>query len=225
MANQGSGSKLSRRSLRRREGIRAPKRRFLIVCEGAVTEREYIDAVRRELRYLPIDIEVCAGNPNTAREIVAHAVEKMKRAKDSASRSGDATAAYDEVWCAFDAGEHPYEKEARIQARDNGIKLATSAPCIELWILLHKADQNASLTRKQALRMCQKLALMENKHLVDPQAIYRGFSGAAQTRSQVLRNARERDQNPGANPATDFDLLVCSIERAKEQFRKIAGRQ
>jgi hypothetical protein len=216
MARRAFGSRLSKRVLGRGVGKREPRRSFLVVCEGAVTEREYIDAVKSELRYLPVDVEVIAGNPNTAREIVARAVDRMRETSEEAKRLRDSSLIYDEVWCVFDGGgEHPHEKDARIRARDNGIYVATSSPSIELWILLHLVEQNAFLTSRQALSLCHRHKLMSDKHLIDAARIYREFYDSAAARSRALRSARARDGNHGANPSTDFDLLIDSIRKAR----------
>jgi hypothetical protein len=49
----------------------------------------------------------------------------------------------DEVWCVFDVDEHPKLAEARDQANANGIQLAVSNPCFELWLLLHFQEHRA----------------------------------------------------------------------------------
>jgi hypothetical protein len=180
-----------------------------------VTEREYIYAVKSELRYLPVDVEVIAGNPNTAREIVARAVDRIRETSEEAKRLRDSSLIYDEVWCVFDGGEHPHERDALVRARDNGINVATSSPSIELWILLHLAEQNAFLTSRQALSLCHRLKLMSDKHLIDATRIYREFYDSAAARSRTLRAARARDGNHGVNPSTDFDLLIDSIRKAR----------
>jgi hypothetical protein len=67
------------------------------VCEGAVTERQYIEAVKSELRYSPIEIKVIAGEPNTAREMAKFAANEKRATAEEADRLRDASAAYDEV--------------------------------------------------------------------------------------------------------------------------------
>jgi hypothetical protein len=51
----------------------------------------------------------------------------------------------EEVWCVFDIDEHPLIPEAKDQARANGIEMAISNPCFELWALLHFQDQRAHI--------------------------------------------------------------------------------
>lgn len=217
LARRRSGSRFGSRGLERKRATREPLRRFLVVCEGAVTEKQYIEAVKTELRYSPIEVEVRAGDPNTAREMATFAAQKKRSAADEAIRLRDASIAYDEVWCAFDGGEHPHEDEALIIARDNGIHLAISSPSVELWVLTHLVKQNASLTAKQALSLCHKHKLMSDKHIIKPIELYKKKYNAAHSHCDSLRVTNARNGTPRANPSSDFDLLVESIWAAKKQ--------
>ena len=63
---------------------------------------------------------------------------------------------HDEYWCVFDVDVHPYLREATALAKSNGIKLAISNPCIELWFLLHFANQTAYIERREATRLAKE---------------------------------------------------------------------
>jgi hypothetical protein len=133
-----------RDSLRRRKSFRQPRARFLVVCEGEVTEPSYFNAVRRAERGI-IDLEIVPGGvPKT---VVERAVQLRNRAEQEAKRRGDEYLRYDYVWCVFDVDEHPFVPEAKQQAHDNRIDLAVSNPCFELWFLLHFQDQTAHIER------------------------------------------------------------------------------
>ena len=71
---------------------------------------------------------------------MATAKAYKKKAQDAARREDDENLAYDAVWCVFDVDEHPQIADARQMARANGIELAISNPCFELWLLLHFRD-------------------------------------------------------------------------------------
>jgi hypothetical protein len=79
-----------------------------------------------------------------------------KEAENRAKREQDPNFLYAEVWCVFDVDDHPHIQDARQQARDNGIKLAISNPCFELWIVLHFEDQRKAIDRAKLQRVCQK---------------------------------------------------------------------
>src|ERR1700674_3085350 len=121
----GRGKQLKRQ--RARLDVRP---RVLIVCEGRVTEPEYINVVRvrEKINLVTIIVDDAGGTPKT---LVDRAVEEKKRT--ARSQFGR----YDEVWCVFDFDEHPFIPEAKQKAQANGIRVAMSNPCFELWLMLH----------------------------------------------------------------------------------------
>ena len=81
--------------LKRRTGIRSPRRTFVILCEGTVTEPHYLDALKRlpevhEIASVKIEVDKCRSGavPLT---LVEAAIE-VKNGNDE----------IDEVWCLFD---------------------------------------------------------------------------------------------------------------------------
>jgi len=120
--------------------------------EGA-TEADYVNLIRREERLRLVEIVSIpeAGVPKTVVEV---AVEEMRKAARDARRMRDDNLKYDEVWCVFDVDEHPDLAAAKDQARANGLHVAISNPCFELWLLLHFQDQSAHLHRDVLRRRC-----------------------------------------------------------------------
>lgn len=90
------------------------------------------------------------------RLLVERAAAKKREAQRDAKSRRDEFLAYDEVWCVFDVDEHPHLHDARQQARDNGIDLAVSNPCFELWALLHFQDHTAHIERADARRRLKR---------------------------------------------------------------------
>lgn len=92
-----------------------------------------------------VDVKISPGGvPKT---LVERATEMKKAGEREANTKKDEYLRYDEVWCVFDIDDHPKIADARQQARDNGIDLAISNPCFELWVLLHFQDQRAHISR------------------------------------------------------------------------------
>ena len=119
------------RSQARRSAFKESKPVILVVTEGAVTEPEYLRGLARASRNPRVRIVVIEG-AGVPRTIVETAVERKDAAEIRAKREGDQNLIYDEVWCVFDVDQHPRIPEAMQMARDNGIELAISNPCIEL---------------------------------------------------------------------------------------------
>ncbi|MEO6195139.1 MAG: RloB family protein [Thermoanaerobaculia bacterium] len=110
------------------------------------------------------------------------------------------------VWCVFDVDEHPHLLDARQKARDNGIDLAVSNPCFELWALLHFQDQTAHLERDEARRRLKEHIRGYGKALPF-QRLHPTYSEAVQ-RAQNLDRRREEAQDSGGNPSTGVYQLT-----------------
>jgi hypothetical protein len=125
-----------RHSLRRRPARFDPRPRILILCEGKVTEPSYFRDFQHQEKNRLVDVVIDdeGGVPKT---LVERAVARRKEAEREARLQKDKYLRYDEVWCVFDIDSHPNLPDARQQARANGIELAISNPCFELWLLLH----------------------------------------------------------------------------------------
>ncbi|RZU29466.1 RloB-like protein [Streptomyces sp. BK022] len=136
-------------NLKRSRGRRALKQRFLIYCEGAVTEKEYLDGYRLLLRSPNIQIKFgrTHGVPS---ELIEDAVAHQARAPRSAE---DKHERYDQVWCVMDVEapqQHPNLESVLTKARKNQIKCAISNPCFEVWLILHFVNRCSYLSSHQA---------------------------------------------------------------------------
>lgn len=196
-----------RDSLRRRGPTRSPKLRFLIVCEGQVTEPRYFSQLRHLLRSL-IELEILPGGDPKA--LVERAVLKKTEADSAASRRNDRYLAYDQIWCVCDVDEHPRLNDALQQARDNGIKVALSNPCFELWALLHFQDQTAHIERDVVQHLCREHMPRYVKELPCADLLER--SPEASKRASRLDQWHDSRGTPRGNPSTGVYRLVAEIE-------------
>jgi len=206
--------RLRGRALSRRRPSLDPRPRVLVVCEGRVTEPEYFDAFRREEENLLVEVLIDSegGAPKT---LVERAALRKRKAEEEARRARDENLKYDEVWCVFDVDQHPHLPDARQQARDNGIKLAISNPCFELWLLLHFREQNAHIERKPVATLLK--THIRNYHKHGPFAALRGRYPEAVQRAQILDRRHADIGSESGNPSTSVYLLT---ERIREFGRK-----
>lgn len=198
-------------SLRRLAPTRTPKRRILVVCEGQVTEPEYIRSFQHAARNQRVHVEVAKehGVPLTvvqeAQRLRDEAVLEAKRLKDQNLR-------YDEVWAVYDTDDHPHLPEAHLLAEREDIKLAISNPCFELWVLLHFQDQSASIHRDKVRAALQAHMPGYDKSLTfSPLSPKEAAYAEAVRRAKALDAAAEEHGAPGRNPTTRVDLLTESI--------------
>ena len=198
------------RDLRRRPASREPRRRILVICEGAVTEPKYFRALKRLFHNPALEIEI-DDQHGTPKTLVAHAARRKKETAREAQRQRDAFLAYDEVWCVFDVDEHPLLPEARQQARDNGISLAISNPCFELWALLHFRDQTAAETRQKVRSLLKGHIPRYDKELPAPTLM--PLLEEAMQRARHLDHLADLAGAPGKNPSTGVYLLIERIRQ------------
>lgn len=130
-----------------------PHRQLLVFTEGERTEDGYLVHWRRAYRdTVLVTVSDFHGAPLS---LVNRAVDaKREESRDAARGRGRA---HDEVWCVFDRDLHPNVPEALDKAVANGVGIVLSNPCIELWFVLHFADQTAHLERGEAQRLSREL--------------------------------------------------------------------
>ena len=189
----------------RRAAFRDPKPVILVVTEGEVTEPEYLRGFELACRNARVTIEVAPehGVPKTLVEL---AKQYKEDAEAEAARERDDNLAYDSVWCVFDIDEHPRVGEAKEMARDNGIRLAISNPCIELWLLLHFRDQPGMKDRAQVKAMLAKCVPKYDKH-VDYATYSAGYAQAVKRADRMDKAAKKADE-PDRNPTTGVYQLT-----------------
>jgi hypothetical protein len=197
--------------LKRRPPRLEPRARVVVYCEGKVTEPCYIEDFRREEKSQLVQVIVYPRG-ESPKTLVETAASEKKEAQRLARRQGDAYLKYDEVWCVFDVDEHPRLPDAIQQACDNGINLAISNPCFELWALLHYREQTAYLERHKAQSLLRQH--LPNYHKCLPFEEMHEYYEIAVQRARTLKRRREEAADVGGNPST-------GVYRLTEQIRKL----
>lgn len=192
----------------RRVRTQPPRKELLVLVEGAVTEEAYLLFWKRQYRQLTlVDVHEFRGTPMS---LVEKAVE-LKAAEEREARRGRGRA-HDEIWCVFDVDAHLYLHEAIALAAAEGINVAISNPCIELWFLLHFVDQRAYIDR-HAAQKAAKAALGCDKQLTSS-ALERMADNfeTAKARARNLDDKHFKDDTPApGNPSSGAWRLIDSI--------------
>lgn len=184
------------------------RRELLVFTEGEKTEEGYLIHWRRAYRdQVIVTVDEFHGGPLSLVDRAATA----KRAEASEEQRGRGRS-HDEVWCVFDRDVHPNVPEALDKAAANGIAVALSNPCIELWFILHFGDQTAHLGRDEARSRSKKLLGCEKtlppKALVELEGRYED----ARTRARKLDQKHLGDGSPRySNPSSNLWELVDRI--------------
>lgn len=209
-------------SLRRRGARREPRRRFILFCEGRNTEPAYFDALRRACSSALVAVEARpgVGVPYTiATRAVEHARDlglgrRRRRKKDSYEEA-------DQVWAVFDRDEHPRFNEAVAHCESNGIGVARSDPCFELWLILHERDHDRPDHRRAVQEVLEELRPeydADGAKTPDCDNLVTRVEQAEQRADTQLRR-REQEGNPFGNPSTTVGRLTRAIREADELAR------
>lgn len=201
------------RPLRRKVATRRPRKTLVVFCEGERTEPEYLGALKRQpsvrdVAAVDLRIETRHGGGSVPRALVGMAIKARRKAMDE-------EAEIDEFWCVFDVEwprNHPGLGEALQQAHMNGIKLAVSNPCFELWLILHFQDHGSWLDNSQARRLRRQLDRSVGKGL--EAAKYLPFTADAARRSAALERRHRQDGAvfPQDNPSSGMHRLIAAVE-------------
>lgn len=200
-----------RRSLRRLDrptNRRRQKDHVLIVCEGTVTEVEYLTGLRDFFKALPVEIVDCEiiGRGCDPRSVVGYAIQRRDLKRAEANRRRDSSLAYDQVWCAVDVDDHTTLDDAIVMARRSGVDLIVSRPCFDLWLLYHFQKYAARSTPKEIRRKLNVHIPGYDKHV--PRDFPYGRHGTARSNAEEADPEHRTPNRKGANPSTNAWLLV-----------------
>lgn len=188
------------RDYRRRVPRRTPKFRILVVCEGEVTEPEYLRSFQHHVRNRRVHVEL-PDEPGVPLTVVSTAIRLAHEAAEDAHREEDDNLRFDSVWAVVDVDAHPNLPQAKELAQRSGISLAISNPCFELWALLHFEDHRAHIERHTLASRVREHCPGYAKKLPFDKIIL-GYSDAV-ARARDLRKEAELHGTPGRNPTTD----------------------
>ena len=213
MAKRSRRPPQGRMSLRRESDIDAPRRTFLVFCEGERTEPDYLKALKQEPEVrdgASVEIRI-ADDPRGA---VPYTL--VSAAASSKSRSFEEADEIDEVWCLFDVEwpiNHPRLDEAISLAEESGVQLAISNPCFELWLALHFKDRRKRLKTDEAVSLRHRRdGTADTDKSVDG-SIYMPRRNAATRRARYLSNMHEGNGTrfPNDNPSSGMFLFLDAI--------------
>lgn len=196
--------------LTRRIATREPKLALIVFCEGGNTEPDYLNELVSEWGNSLVRIKVigAAGVPST---LVAKALEMKKSIKGKQ----DGFARADQIWVVFDCDDHDHVKTSIHNAHTNGIRVAYSNPCFELWAYLHLADHDAPIDQ----HAMQKLLAERMKGYLPGKSkrlnyeYLRGNAEIAEKRAESMAQRREAERAPLGNPYTGVYELVRLIRQ------------
>lgn len=202
------------RNVKRKAANKKPKSLILAVCEGANTEPAYLSDFAKHHGNNLVSVQCIkgAGAPVT---IVDKAVNEKKTLARNARKSGNSFDSSYQVWAVFDIDEHPNISQAVDKAHANGVMVARSNPCFEIWPLLHINNQGAHIHRHDLQRKLRdKMPSYDpsSSKKIDYDSIKNNYE-TAKKRAESLMMGHEEVGSPLDNPSTDIFELLEEIKR------------
>jgi hypothetical protein len=185
----------------RKVGNRDPIPTFLIVCEGEETEPNYFKSFPVSTRPKIID-----GAGQTTK--VVNMALKLNKDKK-----------FDRVWCVFDRDPSPDETPKNFNkaleiAKKEGISIAYSNECFEVWYLLHFDSHGIPTSRKDYKKKLTKLLGLDyTKNSEDMYEILKDKQEKAIENAIKLLAIYDPPNPASDNPATTVHLLVEELNK------------
>ena len=201
------------RPLRRRAPQIDERARFVIFCEGELTEPLYLQAFAslQEVRNVAtLDIRGMGCEPRKL-------VEEARAAKRGERGLSTGVTQY---WCVFDVEaptQHARLNEAVQMARDNGISVAVSNPCFELWLVLHYADHERWIDNDACRSLLRQHDSSRGKSLDGATYMPRRHQAVERARRLATQHASANREFPDNNPSSAMYRLLESIEPIQDQ--------
>jgi RloB-like protein len=154
---------------------------MLVVTNGQCTERQYFEGLRCEPSLVvTLRVTVKCEAPQA---LVARAAA-LRNASD-----------YDHVWVVCDVDEYDVS-QAISDAANNGVGLALSKPCFEVWLILHRSESCPGFNdAAQACVYVRKLLPSWQKERLN-------FADFRDDVADAVARAKLRGEPPEANPST-----------------------
>ena len=169
------------------------------MCGSARTEEVYLRGLRDAAANRAVDVTV-VNRPKDPLKVVRSAVELAERGRRD----------FDQVWCVFDVDDFDIASAVRA-AKQQGVELAVSNPCFELWLLLHHEACNGHC------RGCGAVMPKLKKHVKGYDKSRPRFADFSAGVVDACDRARALDPTGnafGANPSSSVWRLVETIVEA-----------
>lgn len=180
-------------------------RTIVVFTEGRSSEPDYVNGLKK-LPHIADDVSLNLelhpehGVPLTLVQLAA------ERNKDEE---------VDECWCIFDVEwptNHPNLNASISLAQANGIGLAISNPCFEVWLILHHQDFNKFSDSSAVVSISCALDGRTNKSI--DASFYMPFRKEAARRARLLEARHKGDGTgfPHNNPSSGMHLFLRVLE-------------
>lgn len=186
---------------------------MLLVVEGT-TERIYFERLKGYERYSSLKIKPDLPKHSNLKTLLEHAKSEQK------------TGAYDYVWLLFDRDILLTQKLSKStldlinnpeKLKSQGINIADSMPCFEIWFLLHYVLPKQSYQNQDVLikELCKYFpSYCKKQEWLDKNDIYKLLKNNLNTALENAKQLRFRNEGLDTNDYSlcNVDLLINEIQ-------------
>lgn len=198
------------RSLKRKIKTRRKKRKIFLFSEGKNTEPLYFKAYELAVASSVVEV-VCEAKRGVPKTLLELAKEKIGEVSSRKYQKENGKS--DQVWVAFDQDDHDDVPGVLLSCRQQGIGVAYSNPCFEVWLILHKEsydkDEHRSLTQKRCEEICDGYSMNNGKTPSFSQIL--DHVQDAEKRADAL--SVRRDEDGASAPKTTVQCLTREMRK------------
>jgi RloB-like protein len=191
------------KSIIRKKGHRAERRRLLVVAEGTNTEVQYMQGLTQHLKTTGVSVR-----PVTTKGRGRDPLSVLKAA-ESLAREAESVDPYEEIWLVVDVDEHATLSECLRQAKKKDIPVVISNPRFEIWLLWH-FQASTKFHTKNTLRDALRPYGQDAKNLT-PDFPFNAYIDA----SVRARGTTTGPSAVGDNPSSSMNCLLDVLEDRK----------
>lgn len=196
--------------LGRKAPKRSPRPEIIVVCEGKVTEPRYFNDFRSQCGNSLVTV-TAIGGCGVPTSVVERAIEVKGDRIQRAKKSRDSFDNQFEVWAVFDRDAHPKGQvpNALALAASEGIFVAYSNPCFEVWGLMHFSRFAKPGHHHEAQAELKKVLgsyCHEKNPVMDVAMLQKKYEDAVRNAKQGLADREKEDQKMGDPSTSVFEL-------------------
>lgn len=186
-----------------RAGKRNSRRTVLLVTNGTVTEKCYLNELKKRASKadLSVKVEAKSGEP----------LSVIRKYCSPAGNPGG----YDEVWFIFDEdGKDLSEAMAQLRGKDSRSQRwvgVVSRPCFEVWLTAHYAPLRSYVDQAEAQRHYEQVAKVPRGGKALPQAFPYDAMGTACIHCSVSTDEPLAENQLPPSPGSAMPLLLRAL--------------
>lgn len=217
MQKRESGKRTAQHRARYRSRVGAvyrPRPRIVVVCDDKVTAPRYFKYLQDEVKaHVALQVVPRRADCDDSTAVIAMAKQYLDRLHEEASEDSEVGS----VWALIDIEGSPTVQASALQAKEDGeqqgVSVALSKPCFEVWTLLHLEHTGAYFADCNAVLSRVKTQWRKRFGQDFGKKTQANYSRIIKDRSVAAQRARQHHSRNHGDPSwTEVYLLISEID-------------